>query len=113
MLGVSPAYRYCGNFRSFSHVLPWTAFRRTVSTDCEPCRALLGLPSGKVQEHEVRKAYRSVARQLHPDRGGKSEAFQELQKCYEQLLAEAKGKTGGKPEWLTQMKKDFATYNCC
>eukprot|EP00933_Yihiella_yeosuensis_P019758 TRINITY_DN15959_c0_g3_i1.p1 TRINITY_DN15959_c0_g3~~TRINITY_DN15959_c0_g3_i1.p1 ORF type:complete len:141 (-),score=24.60 TRINITY_DN15959_c0_g3_i1:99-473(-) len=78
---------------------------------CRRCRDLLGLGEGPVQEKEVRSAYRLAARKLHPDRGGKQAEFQDLQRCYEELLAEAKQQTshGKDPEWLAQMKKDFAT----
>ena len=77
------------------------------------CRELFLLPEGTVTETEVRNAYRTAARRLHPDRGGKSEEFQELQDCYHSLLAElGKGKKE-RPEWLEKMKKDFANFSCC
>uniref|UniRef100_A0A7S4UVE9 J domain-containing protein n=1 Tax=Alexandrium monilatum TaxID=311494 RepID=A0A7S4UVE9_9DINO len=80
---------------------------------CE-CRQLLGLEHG-AGEPELRSAYRALARKLHPDRGGRREQFQELQQCYEMLLAEARGGSigGQKPDWLEKMKEDFAHYSCC
>eukprot|EP00931_Biecheleriopsis_adriatica_P001143 TRINITY_DN101379_c0_g1_i1.p1 TRINITY_DN101379_c0_g1~~TRINITY_DN101379_c0_g1_i1.p1 ORF type:complete len:120 (+),score=22.90 TRINITY_DN101379_c0_g1_i1:37-396(+) len=81
------------------------------------CRELLGLPTegAKLLERDVRHGYRAAARRLHPDRGGQQAEFQELQRCYETLLAEAKGECSGtgSKEWLKQMKKDFANFSCC
>mmetsp|Transcript_37660 Transcript_37660/g.46632 ORF Transcript_37660/g.46632 Transcript_37660/m.46632 type:complete len:106 (-) Transcript_37660:156-473(-) len=78
----------------------------------EHCRRLFGLEEGHLTDANIRKGYRAAARRLHPDKGGKSEEFQDLQKCYNSLLAEA-GKKDKTPEWLEKMKKDFANYSCC
>eukprot|EP00929_Paragymnodinium_shiwhaense_P052176 TRINITY_DN26145_c0_g1_i2.p2 TRINITY_DN26145_c0_g1~~TRINITY_DN26145_c0_g1_i2.p2 ORF type:complete len:142 (-),score=36.91 TRINITY_DN26145_c0_g1_i2:356-781(-) len=77
--------------------------------DC--CRLLLGLPE-KYEEAELRSAYRRMARTLHPDRGGKTEKFQELQQCYDKEMR-ALRTARETPEWLLQMKKDFANFSCC
>ncbi|CAE7681359.1 unnamed protein product, partial [Symbiodinium sp. CCMP2456] len=79
------------------------------------CRHLLGLPEGELLEADIRKGYRAAARRLHPDRGGKREEFQELQRCYESVLAEVSAAKDGKARhaWLEQMKKDFANFSCC
>merc|ERR1719150_221617 len=72
------------------------------------CRELLGLGPEPIKKAELRSAYRTLARRLHPDLGGRREQFQELQRCYEALLATARvgDKAAEQPEWLAQMKKD-------
>jgi len=35
---------------------------------------------------QVKKRYRELAKQMHPDRGGSSEAFQQLQQEYQAVL---------------------------
>mmetsp|Transcript_13952 Transcript_13952/g.26043 ORF Transcript_13952/g.26043 Transcript_13952/m.26043 type:complete len:105 (-) Transcript_13952:126-440(-) len=99
--------------RSLSWARPLQVAGRSFAS-CN-CRALLGLTEGELKEEEVRRAFRSTARRLHPDRGGKREEFQELHTCYQSLLAEARDEKTGKrrAEWLEQMKKDFANFSCC
>jgi hypothetical protein len=46
--------------------------------------ALLGLPAAFTQQ-QLKKAYRSKALQLHPDRGGEQQQFILLQQAYQQL----------------------------
>mmetsp|Transcript_68668 Transcript_68668/g.174392 ORF Transcript_68668/g.174392 Transcript_68668/m.174392 type:complete len:134 (-) Transcript_68668:121-522(-) len=80
--------------------------------DAAACRSLLGVPAS-AGEAAIRSAYRAEARKRHPDRGGSGESFQELQKCYEVVLSEARSIEKGKPEWLKKMKDDFANFSCC
>ena len=37
-------------------------------------------------EDDVKKAYRSLVRTAHPDKGGSAERFQRIQKSYESIL---------------------------
>jgi DnaJ-class molecular chaperone len=37
-------------------------------------------------EEDVKKAYRSLVRTAHPDKGGSAERFQRIQKSYESIL---------------------------
>ncbi len=45
---------------------------------------ILGVPKG-ANETEIKKAYRSKAHKLHPDKGGDKAAFQELNEAYQVL----------------------------
>ena len=47
---------------------------------------VLGVPRG-ASEDEVRRAYKKLALQHHPDRGGDPEKFKELSAAYEHLTA--------------------------
>ncbi|CAE7668455.1 dnaJ [Symbiodinium sp. CCMP2592] len=47
----------------------------------------LGIPSSSSDE-EVRKAYKSLARQRHPDKGGSKESFQQLRTAYAAIMAD-------------------------
>jgi hypothetical protein len=49
------------------------------------CLRVLGLPRG-CTEPEVRRAFRRLARRLHPDVGGDAEAFMRLEAAYRQAL---------------------------
>ena len=51
-----------------------------------PELAVLGLQRGATQV-EIKAAYRKLARQHHPDRGGDPEKFKEIHAAYEQALA--------------------------
>mmetsp|Transcript_8588 Transcript_8588/g.15395 ORF Transcript_8588/g.15395 Transcript_8588/m.15395 type:complete len:117 (-) Transcript_8588:274-624(-) len=84
----------------------------SASVEATPCCQLFGLPEGS-SATELRSAYRKLARKLHPDRGGSKAEFQELQRCYQELLAASPQSKADQPEWLVQMKKDFANFSCC
>jgi DnaJ family protein A protein 2 len=45
---------------------------------------ILGV-SKKASQDEIKKAFRKLALKMHPDRGGDTEKFQELNKAYEAL----------------------------
>lgn len=47
--------------------------------------SILKLPVGTSKE-DMKKAYRKKVMELHPDRGGNLQAFQSLQKAYEDYL---------------------------
>lgn len=48
--------------------------------------ALLALPAD-ADEEAVKRAYRRLARERHPDAGGEAAAFRDLQRAYERLLS--------------------------
>lgn len=48
----------------------------------------LGVPRGTVDLALVRKRYRELAKERHPDVGGSHEAMQELNEAYRRALAE-------------------------
>eukprot|EP00959_Pyramimonas_sp_CCMP1952_P187343 3917379-Pyramimonas_sp.AAC.2 len=52
--------------------------------DVGRCFMLLGLPSHST-EAEVRRAYRTLVRKEHPDKGGSDAKFQEIQTAYDTL----------------------------
>src|SRR3954449_4428610 len=52
---------------------------------------VLGVPSGASHD-EIRKAYRKLSKQLHPDSGGDEERFKEVSAAYDVLGDEAKRK---------------------
>jgi len=67
--------------------------KRTVAlktlTAEERSRELLGLPLGRrLSEAEIHRAYKLLAKQVHPDAGGNAEAFLELSAAHEALLKE-------------------------
>lgn len=53
-----------------------------------PCRVVFQFLTGATEAtlQEVKKAYRNLAKQTHPDKGGSSEAFQKVQVAYETAL---------------------------
>jgi len=53
----------------------------------------LGIKPGASQD-EIKKAYRKLASKHHPDKGGDTKKFQEIQKAYDGLL---KGETSDEP----------------
>src|SRR3954452_23425460 len=52
---------------------------------------VLGVPSSASKD-EIRKAYRKLSKQLHPDSGGDEERFKEVSAAYDVLGDEAKRK---------------------
>ena len=46
--------------------------------------SILGVPKG-ASEDEIKKAYRKLAMQHHPDRGGDQAQFQKIQEAYNTL----------------------------
>jgi len=56
--------------------------------------AILGI-SSDATDSEIRKAYRFIAMQCHPDKGGDKEDFQELNNAYEKIMEQRRG-SGGK-----------------
>jgi hypothetical protein len=53
--------------------------------DLPACIGLLGLP-WPCTAQEVKQAFRSKVKTVHPDNGGSSEAFQELHSAYKEAL---------------------------
>ena len=49
------------------------------------CYKILGLKK-KATKNQVKKAYHKLASVYHPDKGGKIEAFQQIQKAYEIII---------------------------
>jgi curved DNA-binding protein CbpA len=47
---------------------------------------------------QVERAYRELAKQVHPDRGGNAEQFKRLQALYEQAKRQAKRSTAPSQE---------------
>jgi curved DNA-binding protein CbpA len=58
--------------------------------DASSARRILGLSPG-ASEDEVKRAYRRLARQHHPDVGGDEEAFVRIQQAYDLLAGPAAG----------------------
>jgi DnaJ-like protein len=55
----------------------------------ERSRELLGLPFGRrLSEGEIHRAYKLLAKRVHPDAGGDAEAFLELSAAHEALMRE-------------------------
>lgn len=67
----------------------WQQFSTTLATHAElattDALALLQLPANFTLQ-QLKKAYRSKALQLHPDRGGEQQQFILLRQAYQQLL---------------------------
>ncbi len=51
--------------------------------------SILGVPKGSSDQH-IKKAYRKLAMQHHPDRGGDQNKFQQIQEAYDTLSDPAK-----------------------
>jgi len=58
--------------------------------------AILGI-SSDATDAEIKRAYRLVARECHPDKGGDKEDFQELTSAYEKIM-EQRRSSGGIPQ---------------
>merc|ERR1712048_1158089 len=65
--------------------------------------AILGVSSGAT-DSEIKKAYRLIAMQCHPDKGGDKEDFQELHNAYEKIMEQRRSEEGGK--WKNGFKYD-------
>merc|ERR1719230_725580 len=59
--------------------------------------AILGVSSGAT-DAEIKKAYRLIAMQCHPDKGGDKEEFQELNNAYEKIMEQRRGADGKKED---------------
>jgi hypothetical protein len=59
------------------------------STAEERCRELLGLPLDRgLSEGEIHRAYKLLAKRVHPDAGGNAEAFLKISAAHEVLMKE-------------------------
>jgi len=59
------------------------------STPEERCRELLGLPlDRRLSEHEIHRAYKLLAKRVHPDAGGNAESFLKISAAHDVLLRE-------------------------
>jgi len=56
--------------------------------------AILGVTSGAT-DNEIKKAYRIIAMQCHPDKGGDKDDFQELSNAYEKIMEQRRTANGG------------------
>ncbi|MGA8899964.1 J domain-containing protein [Bradyrhizobium sp.] len=55
----------------------------------EHCRELLGLPlERRLSEREVHRAYKLLAKRVHPDAGGNAEAFLRISAAHDVLMKE-------------------------
>lgn len=63
----------------------------------------LGVPKG-ASEAEIKKAYRKMAAQHHPDRGGDTARFQEIQSAYETLTDPVKRQQHDNPNPFQQQQ---------
>ncbi len=63
---------------------------------------VLGLSSG-ASEEEVKKAYRKLASKHHPDKGGDTAKFQEIQAAYEAITS-GKANQSADSEWAHDMR---------
>lgn len=55
----------------------------------ERCRELLGLPlDRRLSEREIHRAYKLLAKRVHPDAGGNAEAFLKISAAHEVLMKE-------------------------
>jgi dTDP-4-amino-4,6-dideoxygalactose transaminase len=53
------------------------------------CREMLGLPlERRLSEAEIHRAYKLLAKRVHPDTGGNAEAFLELSAAHDTLMKE-------------------------
>merc|ERR1712137_349809 len=59
--------------------------------------AILGV-SSDATDAEIKRAYRLIAMQCHPDKGGDKEDFQELNNAYEKIMEQRRSSTGANGE---------------
>ena len=79
---------------------PWSAFEQLNDAirgimnglDTDLAAGVLGLPRDATRE-QIEAAYRRLARQHHPDRGGTAEQFRRVQEAYERLTRTEGGTT--------------------
>jgi hypothetical protein len=65
-----------------------TAALKVLTTE-ERCRALLGLPFvRRLSEGEIHRAYKLLAKRVHPDAGGNAEAFLKISAAHDVLMME-------------------------
>jgi hypothetical protein len=65
-----------------------TAARKILTAE-ERCRELLGLPlDRRLSEGEIHRAYKLLAKRVHPDAGGNAEAFLKISAAHEVLMKE-------------------------
>merc|ERR1719414_688426 len=67
--------------------------------------AILGV-SSDATDSEIKRAYRLVAMQCHPDKGGDKEDFQELTSAYERIMEQRRVNDGRQSR---RMPEDEAT----
>jgi len=59
------------------------------STPEERCRELLGLPlDRRLSEREIHRAYKLLAKRVHPDAGGNAESFLRISAAHDVLMKE-------------------------
>jgi molecular chaperone DnaJ len=71
---------------------------------------VLGVPSGASKD-EIRKAYRKLSKELHPDSGGDEERFKEVSAAYDVLGDETKRKEYDEVRRLGPMGNPFGGGN--
>eukprot|EP00930_Biecheleria_cincta_P082977 TRINITY_DN72616_c0_g1_i1.p1 TRINITY_DN72616_c0_g1~~TRINITY_DN72616_c0_g1_i1.p1 ORF type:complete len:1274 (-),score=294.67 TRINITY_DN72616_c0_g1_i1:108-3929(-) len=69
--------------------------------------SILGV-SSDATDAEIKKAYRIVAMQCHPDKGGDKEEFQELHEAYEKIMEQRRGSVGPASKSKMPEEKDSA-----
>ncbi|KAG7340571.1 heat shock protein DnaJ domain protein [Nitzschia inconspicua] len=69
---------------SLCSIVPVHAIRRSAQNNRKSYYDILGVPK-TAGEKEIKKAYRKLAIQHHPDKGGNEETFKEISKAYQTL----------------------------
>jgi len=87
---IEEFFRACSAARHTTGIGPHSFGQRSTSTaparPAPACVTLLGLAWPCTQQ-DVKQAFRSQAKTVHPDAGGSNEAFQALYKAYQEALA--------------------------
>jgi hypothetical protein len=81
--------------RTFHDIPDWAR------SDTPRAIAALGLRSG-CSEEDLKRAYRSRVKQLHPDHGGDQRRFLLLQAHFEEALAIVRSHSGYSTEWASR-----------